>query len=177
MEVWKDVCGYEGIYQVSNKGRVRSLNRITNYGRRCKGKVLSQAPGGRTGEYRSVQLFDLDGNGTRKYVHQLVANAFIGAPEEGYQVNHIDENKSNNTADNLEWVTASQNVNYGTRCERDAAHKNKPVIQMLNDGTIVGKYKSATFAQQKTGIWRTHISACCLGKAETAGGYLWRFAT
>lgn len=175
MEKWKDVVGYEGIYQVSDLGRVRSLDRKTNYGRRCRGKMLSPAPGGRSGGYRSVQLFDLDGKGTRRYVHQLVAWAFIGAPLDGQQVNHIDEDPANNRADNLEWVTASENINHGTRCARDAASKSKPVQQIDASGVVISSYASATEAQRSTGIWRTHISACCLGKTETAGGYHWRF--
>ena len=174
-EVWKDVVGFEGIYQVSNQGRVRSVDRVTNYGRRCRGKLLSLAPGGRSGRYRSVQMFDLDGKQTRRYVHQLVAWAFIGPPESGKQINHIDENPENNCVENLEYVTASENINYGTRCARDAAKKSKPVLQTDEAGNVIRVYASATEAQSATGIWRTHISACCLGKSETAGGYHWSF--
>lgn len=174
-EVWKDVVGFEGVYQVSNTGQVRSIDRITNYGRRLKGRVLKQAPGGRTGEYRSIQLFDLEGNGIRKYVHQVVAEAFIGCHRDGYQINHKDENKSNNNVANLEWVTASENINYGTRSLKDAAHKNKAVEQIDENGNVINVYISATDAQKKTGIWRTHISGCCLGKNKSAGGFKWRF--
>lgn len=176
MENWKDVEGYEGIYQVSDIGRVRSIDRVTNRGRRLKGKVLSPAPGGRTGDYRSVQLFSLDGKPARKYVHQLVAVAFIGEQPSGCQINHIDEDKSNNSVNNLEWVSASENVNYGTRNNRDAAHKNKAVIQMDPlSMKIIHTYQSATCAEKVTGIRRTHISACCLGNEQTAGGYAWSF--
>lgn len=175
MEIWKDVIGYEGIYEVSNEGRVRSIDRVANNGRRYKGKVLSPAPGGRTGEYRSVQLFDLDGKQTRKYVHQLVARAFIGEPLPGDQVNHKDENKSNNAVDNLEWMTASENINYGTRTAKDRAKKSKPVKQIAPNGEIINTFASATEAQKITGIQRTHISACCLGNIKTAGGFMWGF--
>lgn len=176
MEVWKDVDGYEGIYQVSDAGRVRSIDRVTNRGRRLKGRLLSPAPGGRTKEYRSVQLFNLDGKPERKYVHQLVAFAFIGSKPSGCQINHIDENKSNNAANNLEWVSASENINYGVRNRKDAAHKNKAVVQIAPlNMEVVHVYPSATFAEAATGIWRAHISACCLGKQKTAGGYAWRF--
>lgn len=175
MEIWKNVVGYEGFYEVSSYGRVRSVDRV-NYRRHLKGKMLSQAPGGRDGKYKTVQLFDTAGKCKHKYVHQLVAEAFIGKAPDGFQVNHKDENKSNNCASNLEWVTASQNINYGTRHERDAAHKNKQVEQISLNGELICSFKSATEAQRKTGIWRTHISACCLGKQQTAGGYKWRFS-
>ena len=175
-DLWKDVVGFEGIYQVSNEGRVRSLDRVSDRGRRLKGKVLATAPGGRTGEYRSVQLFFLNGDVKREYVHRLVAEAFLGTPKEGLQVNHIDENKANNKVTNLEWVTPSENINYGSRNEKDIAKKSKPVEQLTKAGKLVARYASATEAQRKTKVWRTHISACCLGKAMSAGGFLWRFA-
>lgn len=122
-EIWKDIVGYEGFYQVSNLGRVKSLDRyieITNkrgtlYRRPIKGRLLSL--NNADGDYISVALTK-DSIGIFYSVHRLVAQAFIPNPDNLPQVNHKDENPSNNYADNLEWCTAKYNSNYGTRCEK-----------------------------------------------------------
>lgn len=122
-EIWKDIVGYEGFYQVSNLGRVRSLDRyieITNkrgtlYRRPIKGKLLSL--NSTDDDYISVALTK-DSIGIFYSVHRLVAQAFIPNPDNLPQVNHKDENPSNNCADNLEWCTAKYNCNYGTRREK-----------------------------------------------------------
>ena len=113
-EIWKDVKGYEGVYRVSSFGRVRSLDRVSSIGRKLKGKVLKQKV---TKGYNMVSL-SKDGNPKGKTVSRLVAKTFIPNPENKPEVNHIDENKQNNHVDNLEWVTAKENANHGTRKER-----------------------------------------------------------
>lgn len=102
MEIWKDVVGYEGMYEVSNKGRVRSLDRKDIRGRRVKGKYLKYKKTSRG--YLSLQLCGKD-----CLIHRLVAKAFIPNPENKPQVNHIDGDKSNNNVENLEWCTSSEN--------------------------------------------------------------------
>lgn len=108
IEIWKDIKGYEGIYQVSNFGRVRSLDRkVHNYTK--KGRILKSFDNGRHYQYLSLS----DGTNTRKhYVHILVANTFIDNPNRYEQVNHKDFNKTNNNVNNLEWVSRTQNVEH-----------------------------------------------------------------
>lgn len=105
-EVWKDVVGHEGLYEVSNLGRIRSLPRITT-SRPMKGKLLSTA----TKDTKRYEKVCLSYNGNYKYykVHQVVARAFIDNPENKPQINHIDGNRHNNKVDNLEWVTSTEN--------------------------------------------------------------------
>lgn len=113
-EVWKDIEGYEGHYQVSDFGRVRSLDRVSSSGRKLKGKVLKQKI---TKGYNMVGL-SKDGKQKNKTVSRLVAKAFTPNLENKPEVNHVDENKRNNRADNLEWVTSKENANHGTRKDR-----------------------------------------------------------
>lgn len=118
-EVWKDIIGYEGVYQVSSHGRIRSLDRYVGH-RFFPGKIFSPNPN-RYG-YVRVQLTN---NGETKSfaVHRLVAAAFLDNPNGFPQINHKDENKSNNHVDNLEWCTAEYNINYGHRTEK-MSHSN-----------------------------------------------------
>ena len=182
-EIWKDVEGYEKLYQVSNLGRVRSLGRDiirnTRWGTskpyHIAGKVLkilrAQA------DYRYVHLFDEQGTPTNKKVHRLVAQAFVQNPRRLEEVNHIDEDKGNNRADNLEWVTHTENCNHGTRNERTIAKTSKGVEQLTADGHHITFYPSQIEAERQTGIHRSQIRACCQGKPryQTAGGFRWRY--
>lgn len=122
-EIWKDIVGYEGFYQVSNLGRVKSLDRYievtnkrgTSYRRPIKGKLLSLNSA--DDDYISVAL-NKDNTSVFYSVHRLVAQAFIPNPDNLPMINHKDESRTNNCVDNLEWCTAKYNSNYGTRCER-----------------------------------------------------------
>lgn len=111
-EIWKDVIGYEGLYQVSNIGNVKSLDRVVRYGRTLKGKEKTKFE-----EKDGYLVVALCKNGKAKHikVHRLVATAFIENPFNLPEVNHKDENKKNNHFDNLEWCTTKHNINYGTR--------------------------------------------------------------
>ena len=111
-EIWRPVVGYEGLYEVSNTGRVRSLDRYDRKNRLKKGKLLKNKDNG-----NGYLLCGLSKNGIvkNKYIHRLVAEAFIERPDGLYEVNHKDEDKTNNNVDNLEWCDATYNVNYGTR--------------------------------------------------------------
>lgn len=114
IEIWKDVVGFEGLYQVSNLGNVKSLN----YLRSGQERILKQNTINKRG-CRQVKLFR-DGKHYCKQVHRIVAEAFVPNPENKPQVNHINENPSDNRAINLNWMTAKENVNWGTRNERSA---------------------------------------------------------
>jgi hypothetical protein len=182
-EIWKAIEGYEGLYEVSNLGRVRSLGRTimrrTRYGTMAdyhiKGKVLK--PLHSQGDYCYVHLFDIDGRSVNHKVHRLVAMAFVPNPEGLPEVNHKDEDKDNNRSDNLEWVTHIENCNHGTRNERSKGKRSKPVQQLDADNNIVAEYPSIIEASRATGIQRTQIRGCVHQRKEykTAGGYRWKF--
>lgn len=181
-EVWKDIEGYEGKYQVSNLGRVRSLDRqelVMCHGvlatMSLKGKVLK--PSIICGYYH-VALLDHQRRKTTK-VHRLVAKAFVPGYFEGAEVNHIDENKLNNVPSNLEWCTRRYNHMYGTRTERATAHCRairRGVVQMDLDGNDIQPFNSIRHAEKVTGIPCASIYNACVGKAKTAKGYRWRYA-
>ena len=170
-EVWKDIEGYEGIYQVSNLGRVRSLDRIDCYGRPHKGKIIKQ--GLWKSGYPNLSLHK-DGSIINTSVHRLVAKAFVPGYFEGADVNHRDEDKMNNRADNLEWCTRSYNNTYGTGMDRRKLIISKPVVQMTLDGKFISNHQSIIDANRDTGIARASIRDCCSGKYKHAGGYRWR---
>lgn len=170
-EIWRDVKDYEGKYEVSNYGRVRSLN----YG---KERVLQQCKN--SCGYLMVPLCK-DGKQKLCTVHRLVAEAFIPNPYNLPQVNHINEDKQSNIVTNLEWCNAAYNTNYGTRTERSTKAnrnhpaKSKPVYQYTKDGSFIRSYPSTKEIERQTGIHNGSISHCCLGKRKSAGGYVWSF--
>ena len=182
-EEWRAVAGYEGLYEVSNLGRVRSLgrtiNRMTRWGTvkpyTIKPRILK--PLHSQGDYCYVHLFDKDGTSTNHKVHRLVAKFFVPNPDNLNEVNHIDEDKDNNRADNLEWVTHIANCNYGTRNERAAAKRGRQVEQLTLDGNIVDEYPSISDAWRATGIHRSQIYGCINNQSnyKTAGGYRWKY--
>lgn len=180
-EIWKDVKGYEGFYQVSNLGRIRSLDHYASNGVSqilYKGKIrkLRIQPNG----YVYLNLSDGKNVQKRHYVHRLVAKAFIPNPENKPEINHKDENKQNNCADNLEWCTRKENWNYNnlpTRVgllQRGIVRNNKPIEQLTLDGKVVASFESAIEAQRKTGIDFSHIRKVVRGIDKSAGGYKWR---
>lgn len=196
-EIWRDIKDYEGLYQVSNLGRVRSLDHIGkskhNGTRLFLGKIIKQFNKGNT-EYKRVVLVK-NGKHKKFSVHRLVAMAFPdlvdwteeakGKPFDELQVNHKDEHKDNNCVGNLEWCTASYNQNYGTAIERRVNKQKKtmstmkPVLQYTLDGQFVAEYPSAKEAERQTGIYNSNISGCCKNKygCKSAGGYIWKYKT
>ena len=178
VEIWKPIPGYLN-YKVSNFGRVKSIQRLDARGERRKGRILKQAKNPRG--YMMVTLYE-DGKRTTVTVHKLVMSAFAGERPDGLEVNHIDENKNNNSLENLEYVTRLQNIHHGTRTERATRHminnprKSKRVIQYTLDGDFVSEYPSQFEAMRQTGICNRDISAACNGKRKHAGGYKWECA-
>lgn len=160
IEEWRDIVGYEGLYQVSNLGRVKSL----------RNNIIRKPTANRKG-YKQVDLWK-DGEVTHPSIHRLVAFHFLEVPSnyEEMEVNHKDEDKTNNRADNLEWCTREYNQQYGTRNQRIAATLSKPVVCIDND-TI---YPSVKFASMMFGNLG-HINCCCDGRRKTAGGLQWEW--
>ena len=159
-EYWKPVVGYEGLYMVSNWGRVKSIK----FGKERILKPVTNSSG-----YLLVGLYK--NNIEKKYsVHRLVAEAFIPNPYNLPQVNHRDENKLNNNVDNLEWCTNEYNINYGTRTER----YSKSVLQYTLDGEFVGEWPS-TRECGRNGFNQGSVSACCRGELKTHKGFIWRY--
>lgn len=176
-EEWRDIAGYEGYYQVSNLGRVRSLDRYVphkTFGQQFRKGGLMATHITNAG-YISVNL--CKNNKYKSFdIHRLVALAFIGCGGSEMEVNHKDENKQNNIVDNLEWVTKSQNNRYGTKVERQATKVKLPVLQYDTSGNFIREWESATDAELSiSGKFTGAISHNINGKTKTAFGYVWRF--
>lgn len=177
-EIWKSVVGYEGLYEVSNMGRVRSLDHISS-NRLFKGKVMSQfniyTPGKRHPfPYKQVKLTK-NGKDKMLLVHRLVAMAFLPNPQNLPFINHKDENPSNNRADNLEWCTPKYNSSYGGLPQYLSEVNGREVLQFSLKGEFVAKYVSLQKAQQDTKINASSILRVCKGRERHAGGFKWRY--
>lgn len=176
-EIWKPIKDYEGYYEVSSFGRVRSVDRYVEYNNReihlHKGRILKQfADKGK--EYLNVNL-NKNGKNKRKRVNRLVAETFISNPENKTEVNHIDENKTNNHVDNLEWVTPKENSNHGTRSTRSGIARRKPIWGYNEENGYIVEFDYLTEPEKKYGLDHGTISDYCKGKRVRAYGYKWFF--
>lgn len=174
-EVWKDITGYEGYYQVSNLGRVRSVDRMVKGKKEnlrfVKGRILQ--PNLSEG-YLMVGLCKSGRQSTIR-VHRLVAEAFIPNPENKRTVNHIDENKLNNTITNLEWATDKENCGHGNRTVKSSVGRYKPVEQLSLDGRPIKVYEGIKLASENTGIPQSKIVDVLKGRRTQTKGYKWRY--
>lgn len=177
-EEWRDIKNYEGMYQVSNMGRVKSLERkVPHKGggeRTVKERILK--PGIDTHGYMSVVLC-IDGKKRTLVVHRLVCEAFHEKLEGKQEVNHINEDKTDNRSCNLEWCSRRENVNFGTRNERMAKAKSKPVAQYALDGKLVKIWISAIEAKRQEGFNCGNISEVANGNRKTAHGFIWKYVS
>lgn len=183
MEDWRDIKGFEGLYQVSSEGRIRSLDRyvrVGNSGKRlAKGRIIK--PVICTNGYREASL---QKEQKRKVIllHRLVAMTFIPNPNNYREVNHKDEDITNNCVDNLEWCTSKQNANYGTRnarCRQGNSRFFKKVRQIdKNTGKIIKTWDCVMDAARALSIDDSHIRRVCQHKKQnvTAGGFKWEYA-
>lgn len=176
-EVWKDIAGYEGLYQVSNFGRVKSLDRYvphSSLGRKfCKGCIMSLHIN--NAGYCTVNLCK-DNKYKSFDIQRLVALAFIPNPNNLPEVNHKDENKLNNSVENLEWVTKSGNNRYGSKLKRQREKILKKVLQYDLQGNFIREWASAIDAERDiAGKFTGAISKCANGRSKTSYGYIWRF--
>ena len=180
-EVWKAIEGYEGIYEVSSLGRVRSIDRdIYQVGRwgkvmkvRQPGKMIAQHA---NNGYKRVALYR-DGQGKWSFVHRLVATAFVPNPDDKPYINHKDENRSNNVPENLEWCTMAENNLYGGHVERtqSANIANRQAIEQVDaSGNVVATFESITSAAHQTGIPISSVSQCLSGKLRQTHGFTFR---
>lgn len=166
VEIWKPIPNYEGLYEVSNLGRIRSLYNYRKY------NVLTQ------NIKRGYYQIGLRKNGIRKWyqVHRLVAQAFIPNPDNLPQVNHKNENKLDNEISNLEWCSVSYNNMYGSRLKRIKEKVVKPVYQYDLNGKLIKKHESLVDATKSMGLKSlSSISLCCSGKYKTSNGYKWSY--
>lgn len=179
-EDWKDIAGYEGRYQVSNFGNVKSLNwRGTGI---AKNLYLKKSNKG----YLHVELSD--GKSKKSItVHRLVANAFIPNPNNYNEINHKDENTLNNCVDNLEWCTHKYNVSCyflkhpdhalnRKHTEKYGKRINLRVLQFEKNGKFIREWPNSRTAFLETGMSDWGISECCRGNRKSANGYIWRYA-
>ena len=179
-ENWIDICGYERLYQLSNLARVKSLRRITPNGQEVKERILKSLD-----NTHGYQYVSLSKNGVlhKEYIHRLVAKHFLDNPM-GYKcVNHKDENKSNNNANNLEWCTVEYNNNYGTAKRRSMeTYINHGTLSLqgreekgikLNiwkydlNGNLIKRYDSVAKAQIENGMQRNYLYSASYGKRKT----------
>lgn len=166
VEVWRPVAGWDRFYEVSNLGRVRSLDRIVRRGKGTdtqKGRILQPQKNSRG--YLQVALCK-DGKKKRVLVHRLVAAAFCHQPDGCNLVNHIDCNQENNRADNLEWTTALGNTRHAILQQRMTAravirgdNKIYPIMRMV----------------EEDGYSRSSVCRCCRGELKTHKGEKWRY--
>ena len=197
-EIWKDVAGYEGLYQVSDKGRVRSVDHITN-GHKYNGKIIKQRP-----DKDGYMIVSLSGRGRDKFkkVHRLVAIAFIPNPYNKPVVNHKNELKNCNESWNLEWMTVKENNNYGNRnLKLSLSQRGKPrdymkgeknyfygkhiggadhpqakkVYQYNLNGKYITEYGSVQDAGKLTSTHPSAISMCCRQKRKKANNFIWSY--
>lgn len=177
MEEWKDIEWYAGLYQISNFGRVKSFR----YG---EGKIIK--PFINNGYY-CVGLSRKD-DYKKVRVHRLVAKHFIPNPDNKKEVNHIDGNKLNNNVSNLEWSTRSENIKHAflnglktisekqiAQCRLLGQSLSKKVLQYDMQDNFIKEWDSTAEAGRQLKINQSNISACCRGKRNNAGGYVWKY--
>jgi len=174
-EEWRVVVGWEGLYQVSNLGRVKSLPRPRNakHPYITKERILRPRKVGKDREYLSVALC-YEGRYKQEKVHRLVARAFIPNPHGYKEINHKDENKGNNISSNLEWCSRSYNVNYGSGNAKRIRTTREPVLQYTLDGVFIAEYNSFAEAAKVVGGSGANISHVVNGDYRTHRGYIWK---
>lgn len=176
MEIWKDIIGYEGYYQVSNFGNIKRII-SKNRPKELIRKIVYKRNG-----YATV-LLSVRQKVKLVHVHRIVAIAFIPNTENKAEVNHKDLNKKNNHISNLEWVTKLQNMQHVNSLKKwsnnaKSGKENKrsiPVIQLSKDGTIIKEWVNGLQASKELNIATGDICKVCKGNRKSAGGYIWKY--
>lgn len=183
MEIWKDINGYESIYQVSNLGNIRCLH----FGNKNSNVIKNLKASFNNAGYLKIELHK-DGKRKMFYVHRIVANAFIPNPNNLPQINHIDGDKTNNKISNLEWVTSKENINHAISNNlatmnhmsgrKGKLHPNsKPILQYDISGIFICEWYGIAEASRNTGISESAISNCLNNHHKSSGGFIWKFKT
>jgi hypothetical protein len=183
-EIWKEIKGYEGLYEVSNLGNVKSLERniVRKDGTNFYIAERILRPSKDRKGYLNIGLYK-KGKSKNYKVHRLVAAAFIPNPESKLEVNHINADKADNRVKNLEWATCKENVHHAikagliTTCSANNK-RSKPVAQYDENNILIATYPSMREAARQTGIYQSDISRCCNKEKnhKTAGGFIWAYA-
>ena len=164
-EIWKNIPNYEGIYQISNLGNIRS----------CKNNKIRKSIKQKSGYLRIILTKNQKQKATN--VHILVAKNFVPNPNNLPFVNHIDGNKENNKSDNLEWVTASQNMKHAIKKGLIKHHPwSVKVAQYSLDGKLIKVWDKMADASRHLNCHHSQIFDCCRGKQNTCKGYVWKYA-
>lgn len=175
MEIWKNIEGFDGLYQVSNKGRVKSLNRKLADGRIWNERIMKTPL---SAGYPTVSL-RLNNVYVRERVHRLVGKAFVEGYKPEYVINHIDGNKLNNHYTNLEWCNHKNNLNHafstGLNNALDRMHETnqKKTVQLDLNGNLIKIHESAKHAAESVNCPIQNITRVCRGERNTARGYKW----
>lgn len=165
MEKWNTIIGFEGLYWVSNRGRIKSF---------YTGKILIQHGSGRNREYLKVNLYK-DGQSYNKQVHVLVAVAFISNPENKPEVNHIDGNKLNNNDWNLEWVTGFENMDHAFKTGLINGKNKRREVNQIYKGQVVREYETILAAGKAMNVHHMSIWNALNGKQKTSCGFIWKY--
>lgn len=176
-ETWKDIKGYEGLYQVSDRGNVKSI-----FYKRTRNEIILKQCNHFNGYYQVCLCFKKK----RKthLVHRLVCNAFLDNPENKKTVNHKNGNKTDNRLENLEWNTYSENETHSYRIlgkknhmlgKSHINHFSKPILRYTIHGVYIDEFLGTHEAFKATGIHRGNINQCCKGKRNHAGGFIWKY--
>lgn len=176
MAEWRDIKGFEGLYQCSDEGEVRGVERLMGPAKGDKPRIKKSVKLKLVDHkgYLQVRLYK-NGKQHSYLVHRLIAETFLPNDDPTKEVNHINECKSDNRVSNLEWISHIENVNHATCQERKVKNNKRTceVIQISKDGNVLNEYDSIREAGRITNISNQSISACVNGKRKTAGGYLW----
>ena len=183
IEIWKDITGYEGLYQVSNLGRIKSLKKY--HGKSLRKEAIIKQHLTKKNYYKVVLSKDKINKNVE--VQRVVAEAFLNKKDfkcyptedrnliniDKLEVNHIDENKINNKVENLEWCSRKYNANYGERGKKASKSLGKKIIQYTKDEEFVKEWESIKEATEKLHLYG--IGRVCRGKAKSSGGYIWKY--
>ena len=169
-KLWKEIPDTDGKYLISTAGEVMAISRRVKFGNVFRWTKTNI----RTARKKENGYLELEILGKHHYIHRLVAEAFIPNPYNFPCINHKDENKENNSVENLEWCDYYYNANYGTRTKRakEKQFGDRFAVINIDTGEV---YKTPKDASRATGIHNDSISRVCKGKSKTAGGYRWRY--